>query len=77
MNTFATRLVQIILLASVIGVGYMLWEMWMSRRSNKDLNTAPFGDKHYETVKTAFPNHAKDADTPEIIAERQRLAGNV
>lgn len=61
-----------ICLLTLLGLGYLVTDKALdSRRRTK---AAPFGDTHYESVKQTF-DHATDADTPDMVAERQRLIG--
>lgn len=71
-----------IVLARLCGLIVLLGGAWIAvdaiktaRKAKKHKSkTAPFGDDHYETVKQTFPEHASDADTPQMTRERRKVA---
>lgn len=68
-----TWIVRLLCLLAFTGAGYVAFDTIKAKRRKS--TTAPFGDTHYESVKQAFSDHVSDADTPEMIKERRRLAG--
>jgi hypothetical protein len=76
MKTLGMVLARIVTVILLLGGGYVAFDaLKTKRKANKHKSkTAPFGDDHYESVKRTFPEHASDADTPQMIRERQEIA---
>lgn len=76
MKTFGLIIARLVTLVIVLGGGWVAYDAIKTKRQAKrNSKTAPFGDTHYESVKQTFPDHASDADTPAMQAERRRVAG--
>lgn len=75
MKTLGMILARLVTIVLVLGTGYVAYDAVKTKRKARKhpSKTAPFGDNHYETVKQTFPEHASDADTPQMQEERQRI----
>lgn len=69
-----TVIVRIFLFAILGAIpGYVAYEAIQKKRA-RGVRTAPESNPQWEDIKHMMPEQASDLDTPEIIAERRRIA---